>query len=484
MNTSSLNKVCCLNLDKKLILDLVILFTYIFSIISTILIALNINDYEYRMLWLLPLSYLVFFSFFFYKVIKKNNHIFLYTFWAISFLRYVILPLFIVLGVYYSGRSSNPPATGSIESAIFLMSYELLISYLFIYFLYIFKERIYLSKDIFISSNKKKDIQFSKTNFIYVIFFVIVIVLIIISPNSIRNVNFLVPNESFERSFSAEGFLYAISVYGILIAKNLVFLMIMVFLRKKNNNKRNFLWIALALLFVIINTSIYYGASRSDIIINGIVSIMTFFICFPKLKKLPLLIFFIFFISIIVSGVSSVRQIDYSKYVDFHHYADLLSIYLGGPYNVAMALETPIYFPEVSSFTVFFYDMFRPIIGIGYFLKNLPYHYSVYYFNYRIFSGSYNSQILPMIGQGYIFFGYIFSPIFSIFFIWIAYKLSKNIEKSNNLELTYFFSLVCVRLGFMMGQSGINQLNSLSLNLVLFILLYWTNKYFRIKWKE
>ena len=85
-----------------------------------------------------------------------------------------------------------------------------------------------------------------------------------------------------------------------------------------------------------------------------------------------------------------------------------------------------------------------------------------------------------MIGQGNLYFSFALAPLFSVLFITVFYLVVKRINREINIELYYFLSLVVVRLGFFMGQNTMNMINDMSMNLVLFLLIYKLN-YLKVK---
>lgn len=116
------------------------------------------------------------------------------------------------------------------------------------------------------------------------------------------------------------------------------------------------------------------------------------------------------------------------------------------------------------------------MIGVNIFIKNLPIDYSVLYYNQRYFFSDKVTQILPMIGQGNLYFGYIGAPVITMTFISIAYYFQRVIERSHNIEICYFLTLATARMGFMLGQNTMNMVNDMSYNLLLFLFIYFLNK--------
>lgn len=159
---------------------------------------------------------------------------------------------------------------------------------------------------------------------------------------------------------------------------------------------------------------------------------------------------------------------------------DFLQVYLGGPYNVAIAVDTKESYPEAGKAEVLFFDIFRPMIGVNFLVKNMDIKYSNIYFNHRIFKSDNRSQIIPMVGQSNLFFGALLSPLLSVLFILLAYTLNKFVNKSSNVLVYYFFVLSVARMGFLMGQNTMNMINDLSFNIFLFLIIYWLNNKIRL----
>jgi len=126
------------------------------------------------------------------------------------------------------------------------------------------------------------------------------------------------------------------------------------------------------------------------------------------------------------------------------------------------------------------FDFVRPMIGVNLLVKNLDIKYSNMYFNERLWRTDRRSQIIPMIGQGNLFLGPIFAPVFGLIFVYLAYWLVNKAYGMGDPLMFYFFTLSIARMGFLMGQNSMNMINDLSFNLFLFLVIYYANKRLRI----
>lgn len=459
---------------KRVILNTLFLFI---SIAVSIIIYSNNQNPGYNYLFLLPIVYSICFISVYSKIIFGEFRIFYFIYIAVSIARYCILPLMIVLSGHYGGRSIIPPTYDSFNRAILLMLYELIVTTFFIFYM----EKRY-GFDVTYENNptaKRREIEFTAntSNVIYLLFGLCIIGLIIINPGILRKIHFLSPSAN---SYNSNNILDSFAVYSFNLFKQLCFTILVYKLSESYKIKGNFSIIWMAGLLAFFNMAIYTGTNRSRILIDGIISLLIIYKLFGKKSKI-LIITLCIVLALIMVGVTIFRQYvsitnDGNKLIGF---TDTLQVYLGGPYNVAIALETKEMFPEASRLRVLLFDIFRPMLGVNFFIKNLPIDYSNVFFNKRIWIGiDRRSQILPMIGQGNLFFGFLFAPIFNILFIRLSYFLYNQLKKSPRIELYYFFSLVLARLGFMMGQNTMNMINYLSINLFLFLIIYSINNMF------
>lgn len=444
--------------------------TFVLSFASFIYVLIFWNKEAFKNLFLLPLAFLIFVPMLNYRVFLRSNSVFTFCFISFAALRYIVLPVLMTITEYDYGRASYPPSIDSTISAIYMMCFELMACSIAMVFM--------------TRKNKKRSIKFnydirSNQNVTYSLFIIASIVLLIVVPSAFENLNFFTAADDLERSFNSNGFIYAATLYCALTAKSLVFCLGSLFLSRRYNSSRNVLYFVLNLGLCVINVGVYYGASRLSIVTTAIASIILLFLIYDNKKMVIYSSAIIGFVVIFVfTSLTLARSIVYGS--NLNSITDLVSVYCGGPYNVAIAIETPLYYPEASSIETFIYDFTRPIIGLGYLVDNPNSHYSVYYFNYRMTQGRYFSQILPMVGQSYIYFGFLFSPLFSVLWFIIGSIMEKHAINSKRPELYYFLLFNTLRISTFMGQSSINQINSLSMNLLLFVVVYYVNKKVRV----
>lgn len=441
-------------------------FSILFFLAGVVVFSLT-KEPGYEYLFLHPFIYAICFFLVLHKgFLFQPFRPFLFIFTLVATLRYVILPLLVVISGYYGGRSPVEPLDISYQKAIFIMLWELVACSTLIIFCEKWAKK-------YISTERKKFDMGGKT-YIYMFFILFSLFLILINPQALLYVNFIIPSlldEDIQANFMTN-----FTVYSFLISKVLI---ILYFIKKiiKSGNKYSYILIA---LLISLNIIIYWGTNKSDILIAGTASVLILYQLYGR-KSFSYIFLLGILLVFVLSAVNTFR--DTQKISEGNNYfldkADSMQVYTGGVYNVAIALETKDYYPEASEFKVLVFDVFRPMIGPNLILKNYEQIYSNIYFNNRIWTNTdRRSQIIPMVGQAHLFLGFVLAPIFSMFFICLAYFLEKIYFYTRNIEVYYFTCLGLIRLGFMFGQNTMNMINDLSMNLFLFYLLYLSNKYF------
>ncbi len=445
-----------------------------FFAFATVLLLEEMPGYEYYFLH--PVFFLVCYHLAFKYFIKSGvARPFFLVFSLIGFLRFVILPVLVVISGYYAGRSHVEPASSSYSTAILLMLWEISVCSIIIF--YFKKREIVIGR---LSQEREKIIFYdTRRHAFYILFALGVILLAVANPTGLATISFLAPRDA-DLDVSAISSFDNLVAYSIIVAKTLLFIILLKFCAKKYRSSRSRFYLYLAFAGAFFNISIYWGTNRSDILIAAFASFLVLYDIFGR-QVLRISLFGCAVLFFLLSAVTEKRDTitvtrGENALVDV---ADVFQAYTGGVYNVALAIETKDFFPEVSDRRVLLMDIFRPVIGINFLLKDVPQVYSNVFFNMRVWTHvERRSQILPMIGQGNIHFGYFFAPVFAICFLFFARFLEAKNAKGNDLEVVYFFNLALIRLGFMMGQNTMNMLNDISMNLFLFFIVYFSAKLF------
>ncbi len=442
-------------------------FFSILSFLVFIYILFSPVKTSYSTIWLLPLAFAILSIPLINGLSRIDFLPFVIIFLLINFTRYVVLPFLMVYCNYYEFRSPIPPDLKTILESEFLMIYELIAISLFLFF-----RTKYFGE---VKENyKNKRIQ--KKSFYY-FYIVICFSYIVIIPTVRNNINFIFPRQTLESEISP---FYLILILAVILAKNLVYSLCLDYISKKNIHP--FIRFMIIIIAVAINSSIYYGLNRSDFILNFIASLYIVYCLYPKMIK-KIIVLCVILIIPTFSLITSSRQIyKISESNQIINLIDTAQAYSGSLYNVAISIEATDMYESEHKISILVNDFLRPTMGFNILMKQFDLPLSNEIFNERMYM-THNrvTQIMPMIGQGYFYFGFIFSPVLEIVFLELALRLIAYLNRLT-IEAKYIFSITCTRLGFIVGQNVQIQMNDLSFNLFLFIIIWWINKKIKIRW--
>lgn len=448
----------------KFFIHLLILFT---SLLSTIYCLYNNNHYGYDYIWVLSLLYFIGYAIF-YVLLNQKINIFVVMLSAVMYARYVLMSFLLVLTGYDVGRSLTPPLESSYNLAIILMSIEMIVIFMILYF--------GISKLEF--SYKKFVIKPLKNMSIYMIFICVTVIAFLFQPQLWGSVNFLIPNEATlqEDNLSLIG---SITYFSLNISRYLLIVLVTSKLSKLYLSSGSHVFMFINYLIVIFLSLIIFGNNRADFLI-GFLAVLFFLQIVYKNKALIYNVFFITLSPLIIYFITKSREsISAENNLPFvESITNTLQAYLGGIYNVALAIETKLYFPDQSTLMDLLYDVFRPFLGLNIFFQNVDSNLTNHLFNYRIYGSDHVSQILPSVGQGYFYFGVIFSSFFTVILLLLARYLIKQIIEAKRMDLVLLFLIPIFRLSLIPAQNISIMMNDLSSILVIFVPLYLLNRIF------
>ncbi len=125
---------------------------------------------------------------------------------------------------------------------------------------------------------------------------------------------------------------------------------------KYSRSKKNNMYIVYSFLISLFNILIYFGTNRSDIIISAIVSFLLLYKLYGKVMKKYFVVGSITLVVLITIVTSARNNKSISDNTDYLlDLTDTFQVYTGGPYNVAIAVETKAYYPEANHLSVLFF---------------------------------------------------------------------------------------------------------------------------------
>lgn len=440
------------------------------AFLTFIYIVLNIQDNYYKYLFTLPLSYAVILLFsirMFLKPYYSYGPLF-YSAQIFIFIRYVLMPLSIVMlpETFVQGPD---PTVYEMNVAFVLMTYEMLCGYIVI--------NIATSKHARTLKDSQLNTSILKHKFIVMVIALLSLIVLIKFPNSIIPSQLFIINEGYSKAFFDSGFDGAIVIMSW-IFKCLAFFILLSVIKKRDKNSNffsNFL-ISAILLIALIGT--FTSTSRWTLIFIGISGMVLIEKLYPKYKfTLRIWVFLTIIISVIsislfkfwwvISGsVNPIRDVIYTM-------ATQLEAYFSGPRLVAQSINIQEVFSTISIGT-FFNDFLGSVPYISNDINQLD-RINIY-FNLYNFKQVPN-LIMPLVGIGYTYFGFVFAPIFTVACQWIVIKLDTLIQNEVNLEYVFIYTYLGLRLSMCMGLNTQSLFSSFFIpTLPLLLILKFNSK--------
>lgn len=422
---------------------IIIIVLSIFSIIASLVSSSNIPNN----LVLIPLIFLILFFVFpsFSRYMFNNLGITVINFTML--LRYVVSPL--LMAIYGSDIQIGSSVSMVIQGqAVNLMLYEMIV--LFVVFA-IFHKYFYSNKNEF--QNVK-----SRPNLFGWIFVIIVLVLVALFPSSIGRYAFIWSASELNNDVTADVGLTALLVQ---IAQIVITIGILNVIYKYYEKKPNIIYLLISLLVIMVSASFIIGTSRSSIIIPLITGLFTVFILYKNYRKLIITMSVI--LSLLVISVSTLLKQNTNVVTarGLYHSAGALEnfntdvqIYFSGLINIGHSIESSfVYHPfHINGILG---DITHSVVFVNSFFSN--FQSALVTFNDMFYKKvGVSDQILPLLGQGYLYFGAILAPIFSIIVLFVVMLLDKNIHNSNSVFTLYVYAYLCLKFSlFFMSNATI-----------------------------
>lgn len=379
-------------------------------------------------------------------------------------LRYVISPLLnSIYGV--SVQNGITPSQDSYTLAIYLIIFEMIT--VFILFS-LFHKKFYIN-------NVNRDL-IKKTNitgWLYVIFCVF---LIVIFPGLLDRYTFILTAETLE---SKELEIDVISMIPLFLQMGSMVIMVSllnVFFKKYIKNHSG-IFVFLSIVSVIFISSFIIGTSRFSIILPLVTGLYVVYLIYVNYRKVIASIsIVVMFIYVIISTYLKSQTLNSATETISSTFQGLnsdLQLYFSGITNVAVAIETSNIYNsfQISSILA---DLTRNIVFINRFFtdnQNIFELFNLVYYN----GGIQRDQILPMIGQGYLYFGFILAPVLTAIALLVMMYLDSKSVQTESIFTKFVFSYVTLKFGLLMMANFSNLLSFFVNQFLLLVIIFWFN---------
>ena len=413
-----------------------------FLLLLIVIVAFVSHPSTLMPLLLVPLVYAIFIVFFagIFYYIDSPGMIILN---ALYFVRYFPYPL---LMLFYNHYYIEDYSKG-----IWLLLYEETICAVVLYFL------IRRRQKEFINSVEINDC-FSSASNLYaatLIFSVLSVGIIAINPSILLNYNIifgltsekLKHIELVQSSLSVSSFdIIVLDITRLLIPASIG----VSFAEMYNKTQKNIAYILSLFFAVSLSMVIMSGVDRGTVVLNGIAIGFIIYKIFPQKRKATNVIVVVS-AAIIVLNLVVVRLIvsesstGLTRYGGIERILEYIQAYVAGIKNMDITIRMKQEYGQYVTFTTPFNDLFANVP----FLSRIV---DVGNLSSKYFNNSYGrigtDQIMPLIGNGLMYFGYVFSPIFSIIMLRVVFWCDEKYRSSNDVFSVFIWSYASTLLTF------------------------------------
>lgn len=367
--------------------------------------------------------------------LKKTNY-FLTIVHLLFSIQYVFLPFLILLNGSYDWSIYTNGINEYVSNAVLLQSVVLAA----ITFIFLFqKEETFSPRQFTRKTEKKYNKKLIKLMIIIVVLSIIFIAIypqilykfrLITYSNVEDYYAYLERGESVSESMPK--IIYELGYWLLRIAKLLIVYMAIIIIRNKIGIKRQYLGILISLAVIgascLITTedkaATIFSAIACMLLVAKLYSRKTATILKIGSVLAVVLIFAVFLYPIISSNSSS--NVSYS-----------INAYFSGTINVAGGFMMK----SEDNLLTFLGDVLRSIPYVNHFFKELPMSYI--YFNEAVgIDTVYNSEIIPMISQGYYYLGYVGAVLLPVILLTFSKKVFRKMINSKSSFEFYTYSLL------------------------------------------
>lgn len=454
--------------------QIVLLFAGIVGLLTFICFILQFSEIrnDYHFIALLPLVYGILSTI---LSVSRNLSFLKVVVMLCYAVKLVIIPLLVSLsGFQLLYSNANPGLVNYIPNAVVLQCMEIICVAVFL--------MIYRDKNSYLFKLKQSDFMISlnpRTNMILLWLFVVSMCLLLLYPQFLfmyQPIVFSEPEQLVVWTRLASTvketipfYIYYLGGWMISISKLLLPFYLIVHIY---NNKRFGVWLKIILSLVIIFVSCFFTSSaRAATIFSAIVGIILLQKMYSK-QAVSIMwvlfmgggcgIFSIFIYEILVNTSNVSLSLLYK-----------LNAYFAGTFNISA-----IFFMDVPNRIEYFLgDFFRSIPLVKGFFTTMP--MSTLEFNRAMaIDSEYNSQILPAIGQGYFYFGYLGAILVSLLMIRIAFYLYDKMCSTSDsfvffaLGMTFIYTFLGVYLYDMFLSFSLVLENALPMLIIMKLSYY------------
>ena len=369
------------------------------------------------------------------------------------------------MALYGSDIQMGSTVSIDIQSkAVLLMVYEMIAMFLIFALLHKY----------FYSNNSKIRNVKSQSNIFGWIFIAFALLIIINQPSVLGNYSFIWSSSKLKTDTANEN----VTLFALLIqlAQIVFTVSILNIIHKYYEKKNSIIYLFLSFIVIVASASFITGTSRSSIIIPLVTGLFALLVLYNKYRKL--IIGSSLILSLLVISVSTLLKQQTNVTIgsrSLYHSAGPLEnfntdiqLYFSGLINVGHSIETSSVIRPFD-FNLIMSDLTHSVVFINNFFHQSQ--SALIAFNDMFYKTTgVADQIVPILGQGYLYFGTILAPIFSVIGLIVVMFLDKMVFRTKSVFTLYILSYFCLKFS-MLFMSNATILTSFFTNFILILLL-------------
>lgn len=425
----------------------------------------------YRMVVLLPIAYCFLFVLLLYPTAIRSKSFTVIIFIICCFLRYVLHPVLLSLYPIYGFSHFVNFDIKSIDAAILLMTYELVVCSCFL--------RLVCLKSKTTGTNGERELGFPNGNVAMIMFVLFSLVILLVAPEVLKRISFFVLKASTDKrvSFIETSTLLYVGEQIFQIGRLTLYILTVVFCKDKFNASNKKRYFIIALVVTILNLGVIIGEARSTQVQFAFAAIYLLSQLFPEKKKTIVKSISIAALSIILlmtlykhlgvflydsysSAIASTKR-------DMHAITLASEVYLLGPQTVASTMMLK-YQGVNFGLKQLFFDFVRSFMGLNFIAKTIDMKTTTVIYNLFVTNGrATNGYLVPITAQGYLHFGWILSPIVICLFLRLSLYLEDILRRSDSAYTVFFVTYAFARTSTCIIFSNINTVITMGSKLLL-----------------
>lgn len=428
----------------------------VFCILTSILIITDKNKpYYYNMLWLMPIVYMVC-VLLLYKFYGYFKHISVVLITAIYGVRMLVLPFFMYLGEYMTyGRYEH--LSKYMDYAIILMCYE---AFFIFIFMIIRSTKLHEYKQFTI--NKRINISDMQNSFSFKIMIVILIMYMILifigTPGLIQESFFFTTGRSetsqeFYNLSQVSHYAFNLSFGGVLVSLLFTifwniqallppFLISNIITTYKKQNTRYLFFLIVVLFTLMICTE-----TRAHSIECAMAVVITTLLFYKNEIKINYTLILGFVLIILITGLTNKSNISFDDTKFYNEISRMMAAYFSGPNNTATSIAAVNESQQLNILNIFSDLLLKiPYLNQGFkSIFNITDTSNIIFNTYAANeSGKLLGQIIPSVGMGYAYFGFLLAPIVPCVAVYFAMKFDELSQSTSNIIWQNLFILFTI----------------------------------------